>query len=79
MGFQAVLELVRALPAEEQLRLVDLIEDELLPETDVPDLTPEQIKEIKRRVAEHEANPSIGIPWEEFEAHTDKHLEELGE
>jgi putative addiction module component (TIGR02574 family) len=79
MGFKGVLELVRSLPFEEQRRLVDLIHDELLSESEVPDLTPEQIGEVKRRIAEYDANPSIAIPWQEFEAHIEKQLEELGE
>ena len=79
MEFQAVLDAVRALPVGDQVRLVDQIHDELEELADELRITPEQIKEIDRRLAAYDADPSIGIPWEEFEAHIEKKLEELGE
>ena len=33
-----------------------------------PDPTPEQIEELERRVADFEANPHQGIPWEQVKA-----------
>jgi putative addiction module component (TIGR02574 family) len=34
-------------------------------EPELPPLTPEQMQEIDRRIAEHEKDPSSAIPWEE--------------
>jgi putative addiction module component (TIGR02574 family) len=42
-------------------------------------LTAAQIAEIERRLAAYDADPSIGIPWKQFEAHIDERLKELGE
>lgn len=61
MEFQAVLEAVRSLSVEEQARLVDLIQDGL---NDDPDLTPELMAELDRRIADAKANPKDGVPWE---------------
>jgi putative addiction module component (TIGR02574 family) len=61
MEFQAVLEAVRALPMDDQVRLVDQIREDL--ETDA-DLTAAQKTELLKRMAEHKANPASGIPWE---------------
>lgn len=77
MEFQAVLDAVRAWPVDDQVRLVDLLQDDLLSQD--ADLTPELMRELDRRVANFEADPSIGIPWDKFEAHMDKRLKELGE
>ena len=65
MEFQAVLDAVRSLPVEDQVRLVDQIQDDLLGEEPDPDLTPELMEELDRRMAEMEANPDAGIPWEQ--------------
>ena len=79
MEFQAVLDAVRSLPVDDQVRLVDHIKDDLQTLVKDTGLTPEQIKEIERRITAYDADPIIGIPWEEFETHIDKRLEELGE
>jgi putative addiction module component (TIGR02574 family) len=53
------------LPVDERIRLVELIWDSIaaLPES-VP-LSDEQKAELDRRLAEFEADPEGGIPWEE--------------
>jgi putative addiction module component (TIGR02574 family) len=54
------------LAPEERLELLELLWDSLDDGTFVP---PEwHIRELERRRAAAEANPSAGIPWEEFKA-----------
>ena len=79
MEFQAILDAARALPVDDRARLVDLIQEELETQDDGRSLSDEQIWEIRRRVAAHDADPCRSIPWEQFEAHIDKRVEELGE
>ena len=79
MEFQAVLDVVRSLPVDDQVRLVDQIHDDLQELAKDFQMSPAQIKEIERRINAYEANPRIGIPWEEVAARVDKQLEELGE
>ena len=45
----------------------DLVEDLLAVVEEDEDfaLTPEQMAEIDRRIAEHERDPSSAVPWEE--------------
>ena len=74
MEFQAVLDAVRSLPVGDQVRLVDHLKDDWQAHANGHDLTPAQIMEIERRLAAYDADPTIGIPWEEFEAHIDKRL-----
>jgi putative addiction module component (TIGR02574 family) len=61
---KALLDELMQLPANERaeiaLELWDSVE-----ENDLPPLTPEQMDEIDRRIAEHERDPSRAIPWEE--------------
>ena len=79
MDFQAVLEAVRALPIDDRARLVDLIQEEMETQDVDSELTPEQMQELDRRIADHKAHPERAIPWEEFEARINKHIEELSE
>ena len=64
---KALLDELMQLPANERaeiaLELWDSVE-----ENDLPPLTPEQMDEIDRRIAEHERDPSRPIPWEEVRA-----------
>jgi putative addiction module component (TIGR02574 family) len=79
MEFQTVLDAVRSLGAEDRVRLVHLIQNELQAEGIDPDLTPAGVQEVKRRLAAFEADPSVGVPWEEVEVRMQKQLKELGE
>ena len=79
MEFQAVLEAVRSWPVEDQVRLVHIIQKELPTQEVDHDLSTEQVEEIKRRLSAYQADPSIGIPWEEVEARMQQQLKELGE
>jgi putative addiction module component (TIGR02574 family) len=60
------------LPIQERIRLAQELWDSILSEAEAePDLLPlteEQIREIERRLAEHERDPSSAIPWEEAHA-----------
>ena len=60
-----ILDEIRKLAPEERAQLIEELYETV--EEDCP-LTDEQIAEIERRAAELEADPSIGIPWEEVRA-----------
>ena len=79
MGYQALLDAVRALPVEDQRRLVDVIGTELTSHLNELGLTAAQLREIKRRSAAYDADPSVAIPWAKVEAGIDQQLKELGE
>lgn len=55
-------DLLTLSPAE-RLQLAQDLWDSL-PEEAVP-LTDEQVRELERRLADHEANPGAAIPWQE--------------
>ncbi len=52
MNFQAVLDAVRLLPVDEQARLIDQIQDDLLTQEAGADLIPELMQELDRRLAD---------------------------
>jgi putative addiction module component (TIGR02574 family) len=85
MEFQAILDEVRRLPAEDQKRLVQLIQVDLIQDdldsltTPQTDLTPAMAGAIKARLARYDADPSTSVPWEDVEARVEKQLKELGE
>ena len=71
MGTPVVdLEALRRLPVEARLQLVEDLWDSIAQEA--PDeafpMTPELIAELDRRLAEADANPDAGIPWEQVRA-----------
>jgi putative addiction module component (TIGR02574 family) len=59
-------ELMKLSPAE-RIQLAQDLWDSIA-EEEMPPLTPEQIEEIERRLAEHEKDPGSAIPWEEVRA-----------
>jgi putative addiction module component (TIGR02574 family) len=63
-------ELLRRLPVAERLRLVGDLWDSIA--QDAPDeafpMTPELAAELDRRLADADANPGGGIPWEQVRA-----------
>ena len=56
-------ELLQLSPAE-RVEIAQELWDSV-DEVELPPLTPEQMQEIDRRIAEHERDPSRAIPWEE--------------
>ena len=52
---------------DEKLELIDAIYESIDAEGVDFELTDKQKRELDRRRAEHEADPSTGIPWEEVE------------
>jgi putative addiction module component (TIGR02574 family) len=71
-----IIEQIRPLPAKEKQQVLESLwnefQDEL--ETYDPDLSPEQIAELDRRVAEFEKNPHTGIPAEQVFAEIEERL-----
>jgi len=59
-------ELMKLSPAE-RIQLAQELWDSITPE-EMPPLTPEQIEEMERRLAEHEKDPGSAVPWEEVRA-----------
>jgi putative addiction module component (TIGR02574 family) len=55
----------RQLSIPDRLALVEAIWDSIVEEGPTFPLTPEQRAELDRRWAEHEADPSSAIPWEQ--------------
>ena len=62
----ALQQAVGALSTAEKVELRDYIDLSLGPQA--PILTDEQKDTIRRRAAEMDADPSIGIPWEQVNA-----------
>ena len=57
------------LSLEEKRRLAEALDEAIMREEGISfDLTDDQIRELERRRAEHEADPSSAISWEVFEA-----------
>jgi putative addiction module component (TIGR02574 family) len=60
------------LSANERIRLAQELWDSIIPEAENnPDLLPlteAQIRELERRLAEHERDPNSAVPWEDLRA-----------
>jgi putative addiction module component (TIGR02574 family) len=56
------------LPVENRLSLVREIWDSIFAEGRHPPISEAKLEELRRRVAEDEANPEDVIPWEEVKA-----------
>lgn len=57
-------ELLR-LSASERLELIEVLWDSLADDDPALALTPEQLEDLRQRVAEADADPTGGSPWEE--------------
>ena len=56
------------LTVEQRIELADALRDSAADEIGKAPLTEAQIREIDRRLADHEANPGAVIPWEQIKA-----------
>lgn len=56
---------IERLGIEERLTLVEELWDSIAADSAVVPFTQAQRAELDRRIAEHEANPSDVVPWEE--------------
>jgi putative addiction module component (TIGR02574 family) len=65
---------IDALGVEERLALVEEIRDSIAADSAAVPLTPEQTRELERRLAAHEANPDDVVPWDEVKASFAKQL-----
>jgi putative addiction module component (TIGR02574 family) len=64
MSVDAILKEIESLSDEERAELLGQLA-ELYSESDpIPELSPEMKAELDRRVAEADANPGAGIPWD---------------
>lgn len=68
MSVSAKLPGIEQLSIEEKLTLMEEIWEDICTEKSALELTPEQVEEIDRRLAELEAHPERVIPWEEIKA-----------
>ena len=61
------MESIRKLTVEERLALVEEIWDSISDDPGSVPTSERQLAEARRRLAEHDADPSTAIPWDEAE------------
>jgi putative addiction module component (TIGR02574 family) len=64
-----------ALPVAERLRLIELLWDSIVDVTEAVSIPDELKAELDRRLADFEADPEAGSPWEEVRSRILKHLQ----
>lgn len=69
MTYQAVLTAVRSWPAEDRLRLLEELWDDLPDPAGEPELTDDLKALLDRRLAVLDASPGDVLSWEEIQAH----------
>jgi putative addiction module component (TIGR02574 family) len=68
MKLQATLDEIARLPVDDRIRLVQAILDTIAQDQSAPDPTDDQLRELDRRVAELDADPSNVLTWEQIKA-----------
>ncbi|HEY2587527.1 MAG TPA: addiction module protein [Tepidisphaeraceae bacterium] len=63
-----LLDNVLALPVDDRLELFEKLRENLLNDPELSALTAEEMQLLDERLAEFEADPTGGAPWEEVEA-----------
>ncbi|MHB1342102.1 MAG: addiction module protein [Coriobacteriia bacterium] len=66
------------LSVPERIQLAEDLWDSVAAETPPLSLTPDEVAELERRLAEMDANPDAGIPWEKVKAAIQRHLHSRG-
>ena len=76
MTVPEITELIRPLPAKDKQQVLESLSNEFQDELEAydPDLTPEQLAELKRREEEFLKNPRSGIPAEQVFAEIEERL-----
>lgn len=57
---------LRRLPIDEKMKIVEVLWDDICESNEPPQLSEDQMREIKRRAAELDADPSLAITREEL-------------
>lgn len=68
MTSERIISEALALTADDRLEVIERLWDSLAASAEAMDLTDAQRREIDRRIAEMDANPGGGIPWENIKA-----------
>lgn len=66
MNIEQTVASLSALPVDERLRIVQRLWDSIPPETQIS-VSPEQQRELERRVAAHDSDPESAISRDELE------------
>lgn len=68
MTSQHIISEALALPPADRLEVIERLWDSLSAATEGMELSESQRRELDRRIAEMDLNPTAGIPWEEVRA-----------
>jgi putative addiction module component (TIGR02574 family) len=69
-----LLEQAQSLSVNEQIELVEALWDNIVEHDAVPSPSEDQMAELDRRIAEHQASPDDIIPWDEVKASAFTHI-----
>ena len=63
---------IRALSPKERIRLIELLWDTFVDDPSALPVSRAQREELRRRVADHEANPDAARPWSEVRSELER-------